>query len=102
MTVEKLRGLEKIVYDVLLTRKNTRNNDFLLIRDVYYKFGVNTKMASFDIILSRATECKLPPFESITRARRKLQRNFPELLDEDVAKLREQQQQIYIDYVLGD
>lgn len=39
-------------------------------------------------------------FESITRARRKVQRKYPNLKDTDTAEFREAEQENYVEYAL--
>lgn len=69
----------EIVKGVLETHPCTRSDDFALIRETAKKFGLNTWGYSFDFALTQWRDKHLPPFETITRARRKLQEEYPHL-----------------------
>src|ERR1700689_4937868 len=75
-----------LVRELLEEKPIRRDNDKLLIWSVLYKLGfANTHNITFQDFLNR----DFPAFESITRARRKVQQNHPELrASEYVQKLR--------------
>ena len=81
----------EIVKGVLETHPCTRSDDFALIRETAKKFGLNTLGYSFDFALTQWRDKHLPPFETITRERRKLQEEYPHLRANDVVRQRRAQ-----------
>ena len=74
--------LNQKVERILRTKPRTRNDDFLLINEVYKEY-ISTKSMSFDLLSKMHRELELPPFESITRAR---QRRIKELVEQGIDK----------------
>jgi hypothetical protein len=68
MKKQEIQTLKGIIEKILAENPQTRNNDMLLIKKVYAQFGVN-------VVISEGFKSYIPPFESITRIRRKLQEN---------------------------
>lgn len=90
--------LNQKVEMILRTKPQTRNDDFLLINEVYKEY-ISTQSMSFDLLSKMHRELELPPFESITRTRRKIQKDNEELKACDVVELaRSIQEEKYIDY----
>ncbi len=90
--------LNQKVERILRTKPRTRNDDFLLINEVYKEY-ISTKSMSFDLLARMHRELELPPFESITRTRRKIQKDNEELKACDVVELaRSIQEEKYRDY----
>lgn len=97
MKIAKLRNLEKVVEQILRNDKLSRKDDCYLIlevvRNIYpYEVGKTFTQVMFN------AKSKGISFESITRARRKLQKKYPELKDEEVAEIRDEEQKEYIEY----
>lgn len=84
------RTLE-IVKGVLETHPYTRSDDFALIIETAKRFGLNTYGYSFESTMSEWRRRHYPPFETITRARRKLQKEYPYLRANDVVRQRRAQ-----------
>lgn len=72
------RTLE-IVKGVLETQPCTRSDDFALIIETAKRFGLNTYGYSFEFAMSEWRRRHYPTFETITRARRKVQELYPQL-----------------------
>lgn len=90
--------LNQKVERILRTKPQTRNDDFLLINEVYKEY-ISTQSMSFDLLSRMHRELELPPFESITRARRKIQKENEDLKACDVVELaRTIQEEKYRDY----
>ena len=90
--------LNQKVERILRTKPRTRNDDFLLINEVYKEY-ISTQSMSFDLLAKMYRELELPPFESITRARRKIQKDNEKLKACDVVELaRLIQEEKYRDY----
>ena len=96
-----LYKVEDIVKDVLSRYEETRSDDFILIYRVYLLINENAVIREpFYQIMLNHKNYGLPAFESITRARRKIQKNNPELANEKVKEARINKTSEYIDYAL--
>lgn len=91
-----MKNLKEQVEYILYTCPRARNDDFILINEVYKRYYFNTNIISFDNMLNNHKNYKLPSFESITRARRKLQAEKEELKVCDLVKIaREKKEKEY-------
>ena len=77
--MEKMVKVEGLVRKVLEEKKEARSDDFLLIFSVYKAIDERIVYKEFRRVMRDHIELCLPSFESITRARRKLQSQFPSL-----------------------
>lgn len=75
----KLKNVEELVKRVLERNKFSRNDDFYLVVNVYCQINSDVRYKDFGYVMENHKHLKLPSFESITRARRKLQAKYPEL-----------------------
>ena len=97
--MKKLKRLEEVVKMVLEEYEETRFDDFKLIYSVYRELDfVHTTRELFYEIMMNNDLYKLPPFESITRCRRKIQKNHPELANEKTKEKRLNATSDYISY----
>lgn len=96
MNIKKLGKLEQKVCQVLIEKPETRKDDFLLIKEVLNKF-VDVSISLDDLFVNHK-KLGLPPLESITRCRRKIQAKHKELADDVIREGRNGQQEIYIEY----
>lgn len=73
--MSELKKVKDMVEIILKDTPQARNDDYILIKEVYRRFcGVTDKNGFFEVMtLHRG----LPSFESITRSRRKLQAEMP-------------------------
>ena len=78
-----LKHTTKIVKAILEEDEQARNSDsflYLKVLDVYgEKNGIDIKSMSITTFLLHLREFGFPPFESVRRARQKIQHNFPHL-----------------------
>lgn len=95
----RITKVQPIVYEALITRPETRTDDYILVLEVYKHF-ISVEM-SFNTVLEHHIELGLPSFASIVRARRKLQEKYPELINETAAVMREAEQKEYKAYALN-
>lgn len=105
-TKEQLKTTTALVLKLLAEEPKTRNSDSYL----YFRV-INTVAAKHRIDLSRLTVTEFllglkrspfPPFESVRRARQKLQRKSPELAAcEAVEQGREENETVYKEYARG-
>lgn len=88
--------LRKIVKDVLSINKYARDDDFVLVLEVYRKMRFLAPTMAMEDVFERHKELGLPSFESITRCRRKLQKECPELRASEYArKIRKEEEMAY-------
>ena len=90
--------LKNIVKDTLTNIEKTRNDDYMLTYFVIKKYldEKNIKIEYFYQIMMFHKTYGLPSIESITRARRLLQRKYPELrADREVEKIRAKEEERY-------
>lgn len=86
------KNMKEIVKRVLIENTEARKDDFVLIYEVVNHItGVAKFMMLKDIALSH-TEYGIPSFESITRARRQVQKEMPELKDANTVSIRKQEE----------
>lgn len=90
--------LKNIVKDTLTNIEKTRNDDYLLTYFVIRRYlddrGISVDYF-FQIMMFHKTY-GLPSIESITRARRLLQRKYPELkADREIEKIRAKEEERY-------
>ena len=94
--MSRVREVTPKVIEMLKEHPATRSNDRLLIREIYTKcYGVNP-YAPFGEVVMRAD---LPSFESIRRARQKVQSYCEDLrAEEPVESIRIAEQEEYLEY----
>ena len=93
----KLNQLKNVVTRILTEREDARQDDFILFSYVLDEIGVPL---NFDMrtMLHNHVIFGLPSFESITRARRKVQDENPELKNEKAVKIRTAEQKEYKEF----
>ena len=97
MKIARLRNLEKVVEGILRKSELAREDDCYLILEVIrelYPFEVGKTFAQ---VMFNA-KSKGISFESITRARRQVQKKYPELKNNEVAEIRDKEQDEYIEF----
>lgn len=98
MQFYKLKKLEPVVLAVLEEDETTRKNDFILYAGVLKKLGLNLNMSVDTFLYLAKGWLKAPPFESVTRCRRKIQKFRPDLQDLKTALAREESEEVYKEY----
>lgn len=73
----RVKDIELTVMKILATDEETRADDHLLFYKVYQNF--ETPYSDFVTCFLNAKLFGLPPFESISRCRRKIQAEYPDL-----------------------
>ena len=95
--MQKLMKVEEIVEQILIKDEYARNNDvYLILKYVsrVYPYEIGKK---FEEVMTNVSK-KGFSFESITRARRKIQNKYPELKNNKIANFRDKKQKDYIAY----
>lgn len=95
----RIKKVQKLVHNALVDNPVTRTDDFLLVLEVLRNF-VTTEM-SLETVLEHHIELGVPSFESISRARRKLQAKYPELVNETAAQIRAQEEKEFRAYAVN-
>lgn len=96
----KIAKVEPLVYNALVDNPATRKDDFLLLLEVYKNFlpsDVSLKGA-----FAHHITLGLPSYVSIPRIRRKLQKKYPELVDDKTAEVRAEEETEYKNYALNN
>ena len=96
--MQKLVELKKVVYAELVENEQARSSDTELLLGVFKRLGINAQESFAEL----ANSGKLRQMEIITRCRRKLQQEYPELRVEPVAELRNERQQIFKDFAKAE
>lgn len=95
--MSKLVKVEEVVERILRQDEYARNNDVYLILKYIsrvYPYEVGKR---FEEVMTNVSKKGLS-FESITRARRKIQNKYPELKNDKIANFRDKKQKDYIAY----
>lgn len=101
MKVKRLYEIEDVVRDILMNDKRARKDDFYLISELIRRVRPSVLTLQVVEALNVAKEKGFPPFESITRARRKVQRKDPSLKDEETEKIRLNEVNTYKTFAFG-
>ena len=104
--MSELKKTAAIVEHLLRTNKQTRNSDsYLYLKVLEYldeQRGTFTSRLPVSAFLKRMNDFDVPGFETVRRARQKLQVKFPELAAcEKVAEARFVNEQKYRAYAMG-
>jgi len=95
----KIDNVEKLVKQALEKNKSAREDDHLLYIEVVYIINPALVNVNFAMNFRNARSLGLPPFESVSRARRKLQEKYPELrATKKVENARQEKQIEFEDY----
>lgn len=94
--MSRVREVTPKVFDVLQSYPETRGDDKELVLKVYMKYYGVTPLTPFKSVMKNK---KLPSFESIRRARQKIQSYYPDFRATDsVEEIRMTEQEDYIAY----
>ena len=98
-----LKNTTALVKSILETDVDSRNSDNRLYLKVLLAVskskGININHISVVLYLSSLAGTVFPPFESVRRARQKLQRRYPELAaSKEVREFRAENEEVYEEY----
>ena len=96
----RIQKVQPLVYNALVDNPETRTDDFILVLEVLKNFV--TPEMRLETVLEHHRELGIPSFASILRSRRKLQRKYPELVNETAAKIRAEEEREYKEYALNN
>lgn len=102
-----LKNITAQVKEILEKDKDARNSDNLLYLRVYEQrckeICLHPWALSTTCFLENMQSYGFPPFESVRRARQKVQQKYPELsANKAVQAMRAEKQREYLDYARGD
>lgn len=93
--------VEEMVYQILSSNPKTRDDDFELVAEFYYRLCPEILNMKFNYVFLGHKEFGLPSFESITRARRKIQSQNESLISRKAKEKRIFLEKEYRDYYSG-
>lgn len=97
--MNKIKQTQKLVQEILEKVPATRNSDMLLYYHVCLELNWSAIKLPFWMVLLDLKSYGLPPIASVGRARRKLQRQFPDLrADDKVEVFRTENEAVVKDY----
>lgn len=98
MATSDLKTVEARVYNLLFENSKLRGDDYLLYAEYLNRYTPRLLDQPLHEALTKHFERGLPSFESVTRARRKIQRRHPELYSKRAAAGRAKQEAAYLEY----
>lgn len=97
-----LDTMYELVRSILVMDRRARENDMWLYAQVIKRKNMSVMNEPFYIVMCRAKDYGLPAFESVSRARRKVQMEHEELKPSgEVQAIREEYEQMYFDWAKG-
>lgn len=105
--MSNLLAITGITKEVLEQYEQTRNSDSLLYLKVLERYsherGIDLRLLSVPVFLKQMGEMGLPKFESVRRARQKLQATYPHLAaDKAVEGFRMENEKTYREFARGE
>ena len=97
----KAKTIEELTMQTLQERPKSRSDDFRLYAGVLARMGVNLSMTLAEFF-GYAKQKDYPSLESVSRARRKIFENYPELQPLETKLKREEKEREYIRYSRGE
>ena len=98
--MERIKNVQPLVYNALVDNPATRADDFILVLEVFKNFI--TGDMRIETVFKHHKELGVPSFASIIRIRRKLQKKYPELENENTAEMRATAETEYKAYALNN
>lgn len=103
--MQKIKSVERTVFEILKKYPYSRGDDYLLYYFVCEKFFKLNQIGDINRISFAAVMCDhyalgIPSYETVTRARRKLQRQHPELISKPSALKRRKAEKVFRKYAL--
>ena len=84
--MKSIKKTSDLVKEILIEEPKARNSDMYLYYMVCLKTDASILGKPFSQVIMNLKSLNLPPFESVGRARRKIQRAYPELAGSDVVE----------------
>ena len=91
-----------LVKEILMEYPDARNSDMLLYYLVCCRRNIVSLGEPFGYALMNLEKLNLPPIESVTRFRRQIQKQYPELAStKKVKAMRDEREEIFREYSKG-
>ncbi len=103
--MKNLMKVSKVVKEVLTDIPDTRNSDSYLYLKVLERFagGRDLNTITVPYFLCNIKKLKFPYFETVKRARQKIQERHPELQAcSEVKEVREAKEEVFYNYAIGE
>lgn len=94
----RINTIHNTVLRILENNPETRADDWLLILEVWKEYTITD--ISVECMFKRHAELCIPSIETITRARRKLQNEYPHLVDAEAKTIRKKEEKEFRKYAL--
>ena len=96
---EEIKSTHNIVEEILIKSKKARNSDDYLYVQVVKKINPQAVSMPFINVMHHVRDLGLPSYETVSRTRRKLQEDHPELWSDKTIKIyREAAEKDFEDY----
>lgn len=100
--MSKCSKVEPVVKRILEQKPYTRDDDFILVYEVFKEFLPNIDDLNFKDVMINHKDYGIPYFESVRRVRPKLQNKYPELASsKEVQNARAQEEYDYRSYAIS-
>ena len=100
--MNKLKSIKALVKSILEAKKDTRNSDMLLYLEIAKIKNPQVLNQTFGGVLLWLDKYNLPPFESVRRARQKVQAECPWLAScEEVQNYRAENEATFREFARG-
>lgn len=96
--MSRLQTIENVVLEILENSKAAREDDYVLMWLVCQKVKPELCEKPFADVMYHHKAMGLPNWESVTRARRKIQEKRPDLLSPEKARKRREEEERYREY----
>lgn len=96
--MSRLQTMEKVVLEILEKSPKAREDDYVLMWLVCEKLSPEIITKPFADVMYHHKSWGLPNWESVTRARRKVQEKRPDLVSPAKAKKRREEEERYREY----
>lgn len=94
----RLKDLHKLVEKILRENKEARTDDCYLYARLVAILNPETYYHSFHYVMTHSQQFGLPILDSVTRCRRKVLKEFPELRIDEVQERREENEIVHREY----
>lgn len=82
--MDELNSTYDLVKNILNNNERSRNSDnylfYLVAKNILARKGLDADVIGFKELFSSLNKYGIPPFETVTRSRRKVQQKHPELV----------------------
>lgn len=100
--MNEIINTSKLVKQILIEDKAARNSDMYLYLKVCERLNLSAMTKPFYVVVSNLKIFNLPPFETVRRARQKIQASCPELAGSDeVEEARMYREEMFREYAKG-